>query len=528
MTQSLLPTVVFREHRPGWLLVSFPPQLSHIRELPGVQKHGALFKVPMDLVPFIAGICDEQSIEVALPREHFQDEQWRINPTLFPYQNTDVKRIIEMGHYLLNYETGCGKTAPPIEVARLTNLETMLIVCPAMVREHWQDELDKWWPGHPEGSLLETGKKLPDTPIVSTSYELAKHLNPKARWGMVVIDEAHMIKEAGTQRSRVLRKIASYNDQAFIIGLTATPMTTEPKDLHHQLDSIWPGAFGSWYNFTRAYCNIEETRFGSNVNGLNEDRAYELRSRLSTISSRVTKAEIAHLLPPFQVEAVRIPSQRAFNVREILEDLSSAERKQHEKRLDGLILRATGAKLKRCVEMATTRATGGDRVAILTHFRASVVNVAGKLRRLEPVCIDGSIPVKKRLGMIRDAIASGRPLIATLHSINVGIDLTAYNVALFLELPWSPKDLLQALGRFSRLSGKVPSTSYLLLLEGSLDEIVADTVFKRLRDQGQLLHQTESERQVTEQFDPDNISDEEMMEQLIAVAAQRVERDEYL
>lgn len=536
---TLVPTVVFRCRRPGWLTVSSPPEFqATLSAIPGVRREGGTDIVPAELLGPLTEEAKRNEFHTQFfletgRRKTDKNPKLKLNPKLYEYQARDVARAVFLGHFIYNYETGLGKTAPAIEAARITQAEYILVICPALVREHWQRELDKWWSEHPEVAIYETGKDFADglANITITSYELAKYIDPKLAWDAIIVDELHYIKTGTAGRSKTLRKILSYNEDALAMGLTATPMTKEPKDLHHQLDALWPGRFGNFWKFANRYCIVEKSRFGTNITGLNEDHADELNGRLDELSSRVTKQEVAHLLPPFLVQATRIAPKRKHNVREVLEDFSSCVRKKHEQRLDGLILRATSDKIRKVVEQVDQGLESGNKVCVLTHFRSSVDSIADELQArlgINTVRITGDLAMKKRMRAIEHACTSNDVMVATMHSVNVGIDLTAFTVAVFAELYWQPAEVIQAIGRFSRLSGTLPSTCYLMVMEGTLDEIIADTLFNRLRDIGQLQKSSAAEKQVIDQFDPDNVDETELLKDLLAAASQRVEEDEYL
>jgi hypothetical protein len=59
-----------------------------------------------------------------------------------------------------------------------------------------------------------------------------------------------------------------------------------------------------------------------------------------------------------------------------------------------------------------------------------------------------------------------------MHSIGIGIDLTFCQTALFAELYYRPETIIQALGRFSRLSGKVPTSCVIMIEKNTNDEII--------------------------------------------------------
>src|SRR4051794_21319171 len=95
---------------------------------------------------------------------------------LFPYQQEDVERVVAMhGRALLALDMGLGKTAIAIRAAVLLNAFPWTIICPAVLRLNWLEELRTWAPEllrDPGVSVVISGKD-PIGPITVVSYELA-------------------------------------------------------------------------------------------------------------------------------------------------------------------------------------------------------------------------------------------------------------------------------------------------------------------------------------------------------------------
>ena len=114
---------------------------------------------------------------------------------LFPYQEDAIKEIVGSKASYLAFEQGLGKTRVAIEVAMRMGATRVLVPCPATVRLVWEQEIKKWWPGHPEIQLILGTKdigKLSGPGIFVISYGLLS----LSRAG---IDYASAIKKAGTK-----------------------------------------------------------------------------------------------------------------------------------------------------------------------------------------------------------------------------------------------------------------------------------------------------------------------------------------
>ena len=224
-----------------------------------------------------------------------------MSPSLYEFQERTVKRIIKAGGtHLVAFEMGLGKTPTAIEALRRQGERNILIVCPAVVRPHWEKEFDLWWPDHPEVQVLSKGKDFETITlggIKITSYALAKHLEGLSdNFDSVVLDEVHMLKNSFSKRSKTFKTFLTSKHKRLL--LSATPITNEPKDLWNPLNLGWPCRFGTYWQFCFRYALIEKNEYGMKAYGLDRENEKELRRRLAEVCTRVTKAEVAHLLPP--------------------------------------------------------------------------------------------------------------------------------------------------------------------------------------------------------------------------------------
>ena len=421
---------------------------------------------------------------------------------LYPYQEAAVARIERERKVLLNFEMGLGKTPTAISAAKRTGSTRILIVCPAIVRQVWFEELERWWPECPTRYLASSTKKMRAVPfeedhILITSYALLHQLPEQVNYDAIIFDESHYLKgshnKPATRQPRRLvaaRRVVRTNkdrQSALLLMLTGTPIDNEPLDVWAQADLLKKGQFGSKFGFKKRYCNeviSEYSLTGYTYEGLNPERADELRQRLDRICIRVTKKEVAHLLPPLTVTPYRVPASRK-DLKSLLEQLSRHD--VHNTKIPPSLIRAhTDVKLKTVAELVTeARETGVTHIAVLTHLRQTAEDLAGILGG---VCIHGEDTTQKRHQKL-DAIqsSSGGVLVATMHSLTTGLSLTAFTEVIFAELYWRPSTVSQALARYHRVSGKEPVNVKMVIVEGTVEEQIAARVQQRLEDSAKLI-----------------------------------------
>lgn len=384
---------------------------------------------------------------------------------LKPWQEVGVKAALKAPgrRWLFGDEMGLGKTAQAITICKHSAYKRILVVCPAIVRSAWLREFDKWWPEHPRIGNVWAGparatmskKKRGElelaytAPIIVTSYNLVHHVIDKG-YDCIVQDECHRLINPAASWSKVLRNKVENAPELAVLGLTATPMPDKPLDAIGIIEAVWPGRMGGLdsrgnikFKTKERYSNAEHNGYGWSFKGVNELFADELRARLSTMMSRTTKKEIAHLLPTFDVKVLTIP-------------------------------KSSKTKMQYAAEWSEDAAVGASHLCIMTDLRETAAKIAKKLEKSQErsvYLVTGALQPEQRNKVLAEAKNCRNAIIvATMHSVGIGIDLTFATSCLFIELAHRPEAVVQALGRFSRLSSTVPSAVEILVVEGSREE----------------------------------------------------------
>jgi superfamily II DNA or RNA helicase len=445
------------------------------------------------------------------------------------FQIEGARKILENKRFMLNFEMGLGKTFTTILAMKTAQAKSALIICPAIVRTQWVDEIKKWWPDAPKASVLSKGSAPQDTPILITSYELASKVKDMAR-EFVVVDECHYISNTKATRSAVVRRILEQNENSYCVGLTATPITNEPSNLYNQIDTFWKGRVGTFWNFAYHYCNVDSTEYTDFwVHGVNEVYSNELKTRLEAMTLRVTKHAVEHLLPPFIVTPIRVESTRKF-AEQSLKDFTRMDK--HNINNDTLI-RACGMQKLGAVEEFTknTLDSGNRHLVILTHLKQTTRDIEKVLQKnkIATFRFDGDDSVVKREALIQTALKCTEPcaLICTMHSVKEGINTMAqFDHALLAELYYTPGVMTQVLGRFHRLSGACNVS--VLYVQGSHEELIAAHLQQKLDAVKKVQNAGVAEGALSGAFN--KLSDEDDAQifiKLQKVALERIEEDVY-
>lgn len=98
-------------------------------------------------------------------------------------------------------------------------------------------------------------------------------------------------------------------------------------------------------------------------------------------------------------------------------------------------------------------------------------------RKVRYVRLDGSIPQKKRQGLIhRFQTESECKFFITTNAGATGLNLQAANTVINVDLPWNPAILEQRISRVHRMGQKRPVQAFLLITEETLEEKLLGTL----------------------------------------------------
>lgn len=391
---------------------------------------------------------------------------------LYPAQQTLVDAVLARPgrplRTLIAAETGTGKSGMALTLATRLVPQRMLIVCPAIVRVHWRDEIAKWAPGW-EGNagIIEFGRdrKMPSKPaearrahsyaqsIQIVSYDLVGEVEARL-WDVIIVDECHALGAPLSKQSKNIAALVDANPSANVIMLSATPVPTVMKQLWHPLYLLegdkWgkPSATGdvSW-TFARRYCGIVSTEHGKAIGNGTPGGLERLGDDLRGVMHRLTAKEVAPDMPPLRVSPL------------------------YAKKLDVTFFKDWIKSLESDVTHAV----------IFTHLKATArtVETIAHATGWPVTYLDGEVPAGTRANRLKEIAALPRHiLVATYDSLSVGVRLLWPQRALICEFSASPKTTAQVLGRFAAVGDARRPAVHCVVRPG--DEQLAGTLLNRV------------------------------------------------
>lgn len=418
------------------------------------------------------------------------------------YQDFGARYILEQKKVLLGDEMGLGKTIQAI--AAMAHLYTenprsrFLIVCPASVLINWCREIGKF--SHVTPHLLHGAHKKETFAAwkekggaAVTNYEnmdwVAKEINERMHLDLLVIDEAHYIKNPRALRTKRIRTLEDESER--ILLMTGTPLENHVDEMCELIGFVKPELAG------------EIRRFA----GLRQVPAF--REMLASAYLRRRREDVLEELPPLTIEnewCAMTQQDREAYAPTVMDRSFVSMRRVSFLQEDP----HTSSKALRLKELCEQACSEGRKVVIYSYFRETIRRVvemlgegrttpAGSRESTEPEKgdftadsiarekltgaenvhilageITGSTPVEERQAVIdrfSDA-AGGSVLVCQIQAGGTGLNIQAASVVIFCEPQIKPSLTRQALSRVYRM-GQVRSVLvFQLLCEDTIDEAV--------------------------------------------------------
>lgn len=177
-------------------------------------------------------------------------------PTLYTHQSEGATWLASHPRAYLADDCGLGKTATLLAALQLRGVRHPFVVCPAKVRDHWENEFARWAPGLPH-TVLSFDR------IRSGGMELMAQMVRTVGVDALVVDEAHLTKNVLARRTKLLLGPDGYARRVPVTWLASgTPMPKNPGELAPALFALAPEAaradgIRSVSDYESAFCHVE-------------------------------------------------------------------------------------------------------------------------------------------------------------------------------------------------------------------------------------------------------------------------------
>lgn len=293
------------------------------------------------------------------------------------------------------------------------------------------------------------------------------------------------------KRTKTAKVIAKDIPVKFL--LTGTPVLNHPVDLISQLQILGRlDELGGWIGFTNKY--LVKSYWG----GFDKKKAKnldELKTRLELFMLRRTKEEVLPELPGKQHITIPVVISNIKDYKTVSNALVTEYKLQGMNeaialtKLTSLRKLAAMGKVKASIEWIESFVESDEKLVVFAHHRDVIRGVKEGLSF--PVdTITGSTPMEERQRAV-DAFQNNpesKVLILNIQAGGVGLTLTAASHVLFIELPWVPAILDQAIDRTHRIGQKKNVTIYYMMGEKTIDWAIYGTLKDKRLLVSQVIH----------------------------------------
>jgi SWI/SNF-related matrix-associated actin-dependent regulator 1 of chromatin subfamily A len=406
------------------------------------------------------------------------------------HQKEAIQKLVENKKFILADDMGLGKTTSTIIAALESNSKKVLIICPATLKINWKREIENY--SDKSIYIAESKNFSTEADFVIINYDIIKNFHdPKKKnesqvlasnFDLVIIDEAHYIKNGTAQRTKLINDIVKNTERLWL--LTGTPMTSRPIDYFNLLSIIDSPVAKNWMAYAIRYCSGYQFNVGGrkiwNVTGASN--LEELRDRTLGLTLRRLKENVLDL-PDKIITPVylRLKSKLYENVMgeyydwyDKNPDESKSLTVQFSK-LTKIRQIIADEKIEQTIELAENILEQDKKVIIFCNFTDSLNKIAEHFGKAA-VKLDGSMSKPNRQNSV-DQFQDNpkiKVFVGNIKAAGVGITLTAAEAVIMNDLSFLPSDHAQAEDRAYRYGQKNNVLVYYPIFENTIEGIIYD------------------------------------------------------
>lgn len=388
------------------------------------------------------------------------------------YQSFGARFALAQKRVILGDEMGLGKTVQAI--AALAHLaargEThFLVVCPASVLINWTREIRarstlRALPVHGPERQGAFAQWRESGGVALTTFD-ALHTLPVAgdsgvRPGMLVVDEAHYVKNPATRRARAVSGWSERTER--VLFLTGTPMENRVEEFRSLVRQLRPELAPS--------VDTSHGAAGSQA----------FRRAVAPAYLRRNQQDVLTELPAL----VQVDEWEEFSEADLLAYREAVSAGHFMRMRRAAYARpATSAKLNRLRELVAEAADNGLKVVVFSYFREVLETVRQALGEGVFGPLSGSLPAARRQELIDGFTAADghAVLLSQIQAGGVGVNMQAASVVILCEPQIKPTMEHQAVARAHRMGQIRTVQVHRLLAADSVDQRMLDILARKER-----------------------------------------------
>lgn len=444
------------------------------------------------------------------------------NLSIFDHQVLAAQKVKGKlgGNALLADEVGLGKTIEAGIILKeflMTGLiKNALILTPPSLVNQWKEELlnkfnlDFVSQYDSEKFIDCSQHELLILSHASAIQEKSADLLKERYWDMIIVDEAHSMKNAETQKHKLVKDLT----KRYLLLLSATPVQNNLLELYNIIEILKPGLLGSWKEFKTKYV------LDKNIRKINPLRRDELQQLLSQVVIRTTRNEVRNYIKfTDRIPNTKIltPSDSEIQLYEKISDVIRDLFNENQNLLplmtyQRLISSSTAStmvalyKIKQNHELPTDEYDklielskniqtdtkmiellkiiehdNNSKFLIFTEFYATQDYIASKLRKngYHISLFNGKMSNEEKQNSVNDFRTNSQFLISTGAGGEGQNFQFCHNIVNY-DLPWNPMRVEQRVGRVHRIGQKMDVNIYNLALKGTIEAYILELLYMKI------------------------------------------------
>jgi len=437
----------------------------------------------------------------------------------YVYQHETVRKVLRhfKGRALLADEVGLGKTIEACMVLKEYWIRGLvrraLVLAPPSLVSQWKGELVEKFslaPVSPDtaGFRRDPAQFWKAEALVVASIAMARmeahapHV-AAASWDMVIVDEAHCLKNRASANWRLVDSL----QKKFILMLTATPVENDLIELYNLITLLKPGLLATEAEFRKTYMTAAKSRAPRN--------AGQLRAMLGDVMIRNTRAAADVQLPRRIAATVTVPPSEAEAqaYRMVSKFVGGRYRERHSGRAPAMVLdtiqrqagsspmalrQALGRALRegtwvragdrreleeifevvsglgesaKAAQLGRMLAARGGKAVVFTEFLPTLdyLRRVCELHHVSYALFSGDMARAEKDAAVAAFRDHSRVLLST-GAGGEGRNLQFADTVINFDLPWSPMRIEQRVGRVHRIGQTHDVFVFNFCQEGTVEE----------------------------------------------------------
>jgi len=377
------------------------------------------------------------------------------------YQEWGVKYILHQERVLLGDEMGLGKTVQAIATMvslKNTGATHFVVVCPASVISNWCREIRRHsllsvTKVHGAGRTSALKSWIQTGGVAVTTYETTGFftLENDFRFTLLVIDEAHYIKNPEARRTINVKTIGNHADR--MLFMTGTALENKVDEMISLIRILQPNVAAQ----------VQSMAFLSS--------APQFRERVAPVYYRRKREDVLTELPEL-IESkewcVLSGEEEAVYEASVL-GKHYAEARRVSWSVDDL---HKSSKAKRLLELIEEAESDNRKIIVFSYFLDTIRKLCDLLEDKCMNPINGSVSPNRRQEIIDEFenAPAGTVLPAQIQAGGTGLNIQAASVVILCEPQFKPSIENQAISRAYRMGQTRNVLVYRLLCEDTVDE----------------------------------------------------------